>query len=135
MMKGVISFLSWLFLDSPRVRVFLDDQNFCHQHDRALCKKQFEQRARNMTAKDATPSAPTGDGSTLSPEAKDKRTVKRAKEEVLGDLVSDGIDAFTVHHPSLGPNFLPIAGPFDDSEGATDGNNEWCHNKTLQPHF
>ena len=80
-----------------------------------------------------TPSAPTGDGSTLSPEAKDRKSVKRTKEEVLSELASNGVDAFTIHHHGSGLSFLPVPGPFDDSEAAKVAINEWCHNKTLQP--
>ena len=81
-------------------------------------KKHCERAAHGLM--DAAPDA-TGDASTLSPEAgKAMKSVKRTKEEIREGLAVDGVDAFTLQHHSLGTSFLPVAGPFDDSETAKE---------------
>ena len=80
---------------------------------------------------DATKPSTPPDDLTVSPET--RKAVKRTKEEILEDLAVDCVPAFSLTHPSLGPSFGDIAGPFDDSESAKDCCNEWSHKPTLQP--
>lgn len=88
-----------------------------------------------MSTKGATSAAATVDGSTKATITSDDivQGVKRTKEQILAGLVADGSDPFTPIHTSLGPSFLAVAGPVDDSAHAKAICNEWSFNKASQP--